>query len=41
MRRIVFSGEYDLNDDDEDEEVCFDQLGQDDDTYDEDEDKNG
>ena len=35
MRRIVFSGEYDHSDDDEDEGDCFDELGQDDDNCDE------
>ena len=34
MRRIAFSGEYDQNHDDEDED-CFDELGQDDDNCDE------
>ena len=34
MRRIVFIGEYDHNDDDEDED-CIDELGQDDDNCDE------
>ena len=35
MRRIVFSGEYDHSDDDEDEGDCFDKLGQDDNNCDE------